>query len=130
MLKFLQITAIVLLFGLLGGLILTTSATGAQMFGKPVTCMSPVEGRGLIEEFYELGMKPLLGFVGYSQTEWAQKYPSSFYIMHTAGPPTRTAIMEILASGNVCVLTGNTGNPVEFNPDELDKLLRGSGEES
>lgn len=103
-------------------------ALGANLFGKPVTCMTSEEAQEVIEEFYEIGLKPLMGFIGYSQTEWGSKYPSSFYIMYTDGPPPRVVVMERLQSGNTCVLTGNTGSTVEFDTNILDDLLLGKKE--
>lgn len=120
MLKVLSVLSI--LFG--------TTASATTLIGKPVTCMSPAESSEIIKDFYELGLKPLMGFVGYSMTELGVKYPSSFYVMHNPGPPSQTVIIERLPSGNGCILTGNTGNKVEFNVPALNKLLLGKdGEE-
>ena len=111
-------------------ILFATSVSASDLIQKPVTCLTPTEGQEIIQEFYSFGLQPLLGFIGYSQTMWGQKYPSSFYLMHNPGPPQQTVIIEKLPSGNICIITGNTGNSVEFDVPTLNKLLTGKETES
>ena len=111
-------------------MLFATSVSASDLIQKPVTCLTPTEGQEIIQEFYSFGLQPLLGFIGYSQTMWGQKYPSLFYLMHNPGPPQQTVIIEKLPSGNICILTGNTGNTVEFDVHKLNKLLTGKETES
>lgn len=94
-----------------------------MLMGKPVQCTVDSEvGRGLIFGFYELGLRPILGFIGSSYTTKGFKFPSEYVIMYNT-EDNQIVVIETRQDGNICVITGSSNTWLSFDSEELEELL-------
>lgn len=106
-------------------LFISTAAAHSEtmLMGKPVQCTLDSEvGRGLIFGFYELGLRPILGFIGSSYTTKGFKFPSEYIIMYNT-EDNQIVVIETRRDGNICIITGSSKSWLSFDGEELEELL-------
>lgn len=108
--------------GIIIGLSIGYAVGDTSLRGKPIPCANtPDVGRGLVMGFLELGMSPILGFIGSTYTEEGLKFPSSYYILYST-EENKITILELIGD-NVCVITGSSSSPVTFDSEVMNELL-------
>jgi len=95
-----------------------------KLYGKPVPCLEDGPADELVLGFYELGLQPLLGFIGTTYSQEGFPFPSEYYIMYNMNDYQIT-ILERMQNGTVCVITGASKFPVEFDTDKLNQAILG-----
>lgn len=95
-----------------------------KLYAKPVPCLEDGPADELVLGFYELGLQPLLGFIGTTYSQEGFTFPSEYYIMYNMNN-YQIAILERMQNDTVCVITGASEFPVEFDTDKLNQALLG-----
>ena len=89
---------------------------------KPVHCVDGETSRGILLDFYDLGMRPILGFVGNSFTKEGFQFASTYYIMYSVNED-KVVIIEKGSNNNMCIITGASKSWLTFDGEVLEELL-------
>ena len=93
-----------------------------DLMAKPIPCADAEVGRSILYGFYELGLRPIMGFVGTSYTSAGKRYPSDYYILYNP-EDNQLAIIEKFINGQICVVTGVSKSWMSFDSEKLEGLI-------